>query len=38
MGLINFFKKSAENDFNVLGINERNSSLIYPNNNRKIIN
>jgi len=35
MGLINFFKKSAKNDFNVLGINERNASLIYPNNKRE---
>lgn len=29
------FKRSLHNNFNTLGINERNSVLIYPNNKRK---
>lgn len=33
--LFNILKKSLDNDFQVLGINERNSTLIYPNNKRK---
>lgn len=31
----NFFKKSLHNNFETMGINERNVSLIYPNNQRK---
>ena len=31
----NLIKRSFTNDFDVLGINERNVSLIYPNNKRK---
>lgn len=30
-----FFKRSLHNDFDTLGINERNARLIYPNNKRK---
>lgn len=29
-----FLKKVTQNDFNTLGINERNAALIYPNNKR----
>ncbi len=35
MKLSKFFKNSMDNDFDALGINERNASLIYPNNERK---
>ena len=35
MKLKKLFKNSLNNDFNALGINERNASLIYPNNERK---
>ncbi|MCD2258350.1 sugar-transfer associated ATP-grasp domain-containing protein [Psychroserpens luteolus] len=35
MKILNILKKSLQNDFDVLGINERNASLIYPNNKRK---
>lgn len=35
MNLKNIFKRSLQNDFHVLGINERNATLIYPNNQRK---
>ncbi|CAL2056940.1 sugar-transfer associated ATP-grasp domain-containing protein [Tenacibaculum sp. 190524A05c] len=33
--MMSLFKKSLNNSFEVMGINERNVSLIYPNNNRK---
>ena len=29
------YKRSLHNNFNTLGINERNATLIYPNNERK---
>ncbi|MFD0963998.1 sugar-transfer associated ATP-grasp domain-containing protein [Pseudofulvibacter geojedonensis] len=35
MNLSNIFKRSLTNNFSALGINERNASLIYPNNDRK---
>lgn len=35
MKLKNIFKKSLNNDFDTMGINERNAQLIYPNNERK---
>ncbi|CAL2076166.1 Alpha-L-glutamate ligase-like protein [Tenacibaculum sp. 190524A05c] len=33
--MMSLFKKSLNNSFEAMGINERNVSLIYPNNNRK---
>lgn len=35
MKIRNIFKKSLHNSFEVMGINERNVSLVYPNNKRK---
>lgn len=35
MNFRNLFKRSLTNDFHAMGINERNATLIYPNNKRK---
>ena len=35
MNFRNIFKRSLTNDFHAMGINERNATLIYPNNKRK---
>ena len=35
MNFKNIFKRSLTNDFHAMGINERNATLIYPNNERK---
>lgn len=35
MKLLSIYKKSLTNNFNAIGMNERNSLLIYPNNKRK---